>query len=202
MLARFVWYGRLGTRVARLGSLQIASPAYAAVTSVPTAYNGRLGRGGTPCRPRTTDALVGAALRADRIPTNLGVAQLASHSPLYPNSRMRPIFFISCGVFRSGHAGGVPLPANPSVGAALRAVRPTTRPHTTDASERRPYQHHARLAFTLHKQKPAAFLPRACFSYANFSGQALSADQNSSSAIPDCRAILFNTPVFISVLRP
>ena len=50
-------------------------------------------------------------------------------------------FFISCGACRSGHAGGVPLPANPSVGAALRAVRPTSRPHTTDASERRPYQH-------------------------------------------------------------
>ena len=36
--------------------------------------------------------LVGAALRAVRIPTNMGVAQLASHSPPYPNSRMRPIF--------------------------------------------------------------------------------------------------------------
>jgi len=45
-----------------------------------------------PCRSHTTDALVGAALRAVRIPTNMGVAQLASHSPLYPNSRMRPIF--------------------------------------------------------------------------------------------------------------
>jgi hypothetical protein len=29
---------------------------------------------------------------AERIPTNMGVAQLASHFPLYPNSRMRPIF--------------------------------------------------------------------------------------------------------------
>ena len=37
------------------------------------------------------------------------------------------------------------------------------RPYATDASERRPYQHHARLAFTLHKQKPAALLPRALF---------------------------------------
>ena len=67
--------------------------------------------------------LVGAALRAVRTPTNMGVAQLASHSPLYPNSRMRPIFFISCGVCRSGHAGGVPLPANPSVGAARHSRR-------------------------------------------------------------------------------
>ena len=70
-----------------------------------------------------TPLLVGAALRAVRIPTNMGVAQLASHSPLYPNSRMRPIFFISCGVCRSGHAGGVPLPANPSVGAARHSRR-------------------------------------------------------------------------------
>jgi hypothetical protein len=199
---------------------------------VPTAHNGRLGRGGTPCRPHyhasahpqiwawrnwllirpstptlacarffsfpaasavavtpeacpyhanpsvgaalravraqrtprrgapTNTALVGAArhsrrsawlatnreprlrggyLRAVRIPTNMGVAQLASHSPLYPNSRMRPFFFISCGVCRSGHAGGVPLPANPSVGAALRAVRAKRTPRRGVPTTWRPY---------------------------------------------------------------
>ena len=157
---------------------------------MPTAYNGRLGEASLP-----TPLLVGAALRAVRIPTNMGVAQLASHSPRYPNSRMRPIFhFLRRLPQRSrrrraptsepiGRGGNTAL-----VGASLRAVRTTSRPRTTDASERRPYQlaalptrrttsrprttdaserrpyqHHARLAFTLHKQKPAAFLPRALF---------------------------------------
>ena len=90
---------------------------------MPSAYNGRLGRGGTPCRPRTTDALVGAALRADRIPTNLGVAQLASHAPPLPQLSHAPDFLISCGACRSGHAGGVPLPREP-IGRGGTPCRP------------------------------------------------------------------------------
>ena len=37
--------------------------------------------------------LVGAALRADRIPTNMGVAQLASHAPPLPQLSHAPDFF-------------------------------------------------------------------------------------------------------------
>ena len=103
--------------------------------------------------------MVGAALRADRaqrtprrgVPTNSPPYQLAALPTRRPTSAAA-VTPEAC-----------PYHANPSVGAALRADRPTSRPHTMDASERRPYQHHARLAFTLHKQKPAAFLPRALF---------------------------------------
>ena len=133
---------------------------------VAVAAQHRPGRGGNT-------ALVGAALRAVRIPTNMGVAQLTSHSPLYPNSRMRPIFSFPAAPAAAVTPEACPYHANRSVGATLPASVPSAhngrlgrggtpcRPHPTDASERRPYQHHARLAFTLHKQKPAAFLPRA-----------------------------------------
>ncbi len=124
---------RLGTRFARLGSLQNASPAYAAVTSVPTAY-----------------------------PQIWAWRNWLLIRPL-PQLSHAPDFFISCGACRSGHARGVPLPANPSVGAALRADRTTSRPCTPDASERRPYQLLSPL-----KTKLAALLPRACFSLPNY----------------------------------
>jgi len=118
---------------------------------VPPEQNGRLGEASLP-----TPLLVGAALRAVRIPTNMGVAQLASHAPPLPQLSHAPDFLISCGVCRSGHAGGVPLPHEPigrggsalaSLGLARYKSRapltrrlPPCRPHTTDASERRPYQ--------------------------------------------------------------
>ena len=70
-----------------------------------------IGRGGTPL-------LVGAALRAVRTPTNMGVAQLASHSPLYPNSRMRSIFSFPAAPAAAVTPDACPYHANPPVGAA------------------------------------------------------------------------------------
>ena len=98
--------------------------------------------------------LVGARLRRYRIPTNMGLAQLASHSPHYPNSRMRPIFSFPAAPAAADASERRPYQRH-LVGARLR-TRPLTpcRPHITDASERRPYQ------LLPPKQKPAAFLPR------------------------------------------
>ena len=104
------WEGRLGTRVARLGSLQIASPAYAAVTSVPSAY-----------------------------PQIWAWRNWLLIRPPLPQLSLAPDFLISCGVCRSGHAGGVPLPANPSVGAALRADRIQRTPRRGVPTTWRPY---------------------------------------------------------------
>ena len=109
-----------------------------------------IGRGASPTRPPTCKYGRGAIA--------------FSFAPL-PQLSYAPDFFISCGACRSGHAGGVPLPANPSVGTPLRGVRPqrtpwkgvpTTAsarngrlgkaslpprpPHAPDALERRPYQ--------------------------------------------------------------
>ena len=98
-----------------------------------------IGRGGNT-------ALVGAALRADRTTScphthKYGRGAIGfSFAPL-PQLSLAPDFFISCGFRRSGHAGGVPLPANPSVGEQHRLGRGGTpcRPPATDALERRPY---------------------------------------------------------------
>ena len=65
-----------------------------------------------------TSLLVGAALRAVRTPTNMGVAQLASHSPLYPNSRMRSIFSFPAAPAAAVTPDACPYHANPPVGAA------------------------------------------------------------------------------------
>ena len=152
--------GRGGSALAslRLGSLQIASPAYAAVTSVPSAYpqiwawrNWLLIRPSAPTlacarffhllrrlpqRSRRRRAPTSEPIGREATPLLVGAARHSRRSAWLATNRAH---------------------RTPLVGAALRADR------TTDASERRPYQHNSRLAFTLHKQKPAAFLPRGLF---------------------------------------
>ena len=93
--------------------------------------------------------LVGAALRAVRTPTNMGVAQLASHSPHYPNSRMLPIFHFlrrlpqrsrrrraptSEPIGRGGSALASLGLARYKSRATLTRRLPPCRPRTTDAS--------------------------------------------------------------------
>ena len=112
-------FGRGGSALASLGLARYKSRA--PLTRRLPPCRPRTGRGGTPCRPHTHKYGRGAIS--------------FSFSPL-PQLSHAPDFLISCGACRSGHAGGVPLPANPSVGeqhrilvgAALRADRTQRTP--------------------------------------------------------------------------
>ena len=91
--------------------------------------------------------LVGARLRRARTPTrphasaNMGEAQLASHSLLYPNSRMRPIYFFPAASAAAVTPEACPYQRPHPVGTRLRRVRPPCRPRPPPgrgASETRP----------------------------------------------------------------
>ena len=104
-----------------------------------TPFCARPGRGASPRRPLSPHTAVYPQIWAWRNWLLMRPLPQLSHAP---------DFFISCGACRSGHAGGVPLPANPSVGAALRAVRLPANPSVGAA------RHSRRSAWLATKREP------------------------------------------------